>query len=265
MEATKIGISIIIPIFTGFLFSGIFADEIFTDFDIIFEDPPNNLINQTTVIIKNTGVIQSKNTMISMEVNTKITEIKDNCLEGDIIDNKELKIIIAFQRMSPKINCEFTLLGNEFPKISNIKITADDRSAIDYPSDVKNTIYLLMIGVIGFVEVLVIIYFYAKYLPMSIYLLKNRNYVFTESESKISRFLITEFGKYDLRKRDSIIVNAIYKGKITKEQIISFTKLHSRYVTIRLKKLKKKTVVIEDGVFFRLHPSVENYLKKLGV
>lgn len=43
-------------------------------------------------------------------------------------------------------------------------------------------------------------------------------------------------------------------------QITSDTKIHSQLIDIRLKRLKRKTIIMEDGIL-KLHPIIEKYFK----
>lgn len=141
-------ISIVVAIITTVLFSGVFATDIFTTYDIKVH--PHG--NTTTIEIKNTGLIQSKDSRVFIPSIKYVDKVDLTfCIEGELLSEKKNDnvTVIKFDRISRNLQCSITMDEMDDNDIIDVIITSDGVSAFHYNSPISPYIFIILIAVLA--------------------------------------------------------------------------------------------------------------------
>lgn len=229
--------------------SEILINEFFTSFEI---DPRVAHPEQENVInVRNTGLVQADNVILTLYANGTINDFRDACPEGNMyqMDNKTL--VAEFQRLSPVMLCQFVLVVSEPIQFDVAAFTSDHRStwapeALPY-SVIAVFIILAVILVIEFAVLILLFNWLAR--DESIHWLEFRLHRNKFKEAKYvcetRKFVLDE---YDLRinEIDATVLEIVHSKKKTMNQIRKYSGLTMRQVRYRIWKLKRLELLKES-------------------
>ena len=218
--------------------------EFFTGYEITPEEATPTQDNIVTVI--NTGLFQADNVTVLIEANGAIDGFTDMCIEGEVwrFDNRTL--VAEFQRMSPKMSCYFKLTVSE-PVHLTYMVNSDDRLTPWFGWPPISAAFLALFGIIVTPSLILILDLirFSRSASWHTYFLKYRKeFKETKGASKTLEFVKKKYGQ-EIDKADATILELIYHGKTTKNQLMVHSGLSSRQVSYYIRKVRRYELVSE--------------------
>jgi hypothetical protein len=254
----------LVTFLTAVLFSNTLIAEFLTDY-VFLSEPIDG--SKTRITIYNKGGFQASNVLVSFLANSTAKMTYSNCPEGTIYlpENNGEPITIDIPRMTPGYFCTYHFENNL--DVQNIRITSENRMTVWKDGKSSYNPLVSELTLVGVFVLYGVMMFYVIRLPWKtlenwLWLKISRNkFTASDNNKEIREFVKKEY-RTTINDKDAGIIEAIFCGKDTFRQILSYTMLPNAYVKQRLEQLKENDLIKMNPI--TLDDTLQNHMKSLG-
>ena len=242
------------------------SDELKAEFLTSFEVYPEIAYpEQETIFVRNTGLLQANNVVLTLYANGTIDNFRDVCPEGTMYRMDDKTLVTKFQRMSPNMVCGLELTVSK-PVSFNVAITSDHRSTWApnmLPSYSLIYLYTMITAMIAsYIGALILLsnsLGKSEFIHSIEFWRRRDQFKKAKLADEICEFVLEEYDQC-IKDIDATVLEHIYNKKKTKNQLAKYSGLSIKQVKYRIWKLRQLEL-LEDPM--DLNSTLHEYFESM--